>query len=609
MHYAKSLTSLFALILSVSLANAQSTSENEQSADNQLTKDVDVVNVYQPTLHKARKLRIPPLLDDTAKYRPKFTYTTISRISSVTTKPDSLSAASMSFPVYDSPYHTLVEGAIGYAPTIFGQIFYNTGSSKTQHLALRAGHLAQLGKVKLSDDSKVKAPQNDTWASLAFHRLYTRNRFGINFDFRNSAYRYYGLNTITDTLEYYNVDGTSLFGSDICNTTRQRNTTVDVDLQVANAMADTEEDISYAINGGFGLFFNRSGVRQTNVGAQCKLLFPFSKYSSAIDAVVGFNYFRTTTPVGEDTLTMSYFDRHGCDIHIYPHYEMIKDFMKLQLGLRIIAVVGDDNVSDDFIVQPDLLTNFFIGDGSVRFYAGLTGDYKQNSYRSLVAENRYLSPDSRMYVYSAADKAFVSRTAIRPSQSPILFKIGIRSSFSRHVQLHVGMDYRSLGDENIFVNRSYISTDSTTHAHSSQFALLQDDGKLLRVHTEVNVNPTDNSNVLLRATFFNYDMNYLQAWNKPQFKFEATTRFHPTDRLTVRADLTFMGKRDAYSPTLMQNETLKQYVDLNIGADYYISNQFTTFIDMNNLAASDQMQWLGYSSRRVNILAGIRYKF
>ncbi|MBQ3635486.1 MAG: hypothetical protein II951_07725 [Bacteroidales bacterium] len=574
-----------------------------------IQSDVDVINEYQPTLHVARKLRVAPFMDDTASYRPDFKYTTLGRISMVTTKPDSLTAAGMTFPAYQSPYNALVEGAIGFVPTIYGQLYYNTGNSKQRHFATRIGHLAQLGKVELENGDKVKAPQNDTWAALDYHNFSGKNRFGANFALQNSAYRYYGMHTLADTVKYLDESGTAVMGSELIDILKQRSTTVDLGLNFANVNANPKRDITFDLNGGVGLFFNNSGVRETDIKAGTKLLFPIAKLNSAIDADVFMNYYRVTTPVGEDTVVYRYFDRHGLDINVYPHYRLIKDFMELSLGLRLIATVGDDNVKDDFIVQPDLNVNFFIGDGSVRFYAGLTGDYKQNSYRQLFGENRYLSADSRMYVYSKKDSSFVARTEIKPTQSPILFKAGLRAKINKMVQMHIAMDYRSLGDENIYVNRALVAKDSSTFAHSQQFALLQDDGKLLRAHVEINVNPTDNSNILARATFFNYDMNYLGAWHKPSFRFDLNSRFKPTDRVGVHADLSFEGKRDAYSPTERSTVSLDPYIDLNIGGSYYISNQLTVTLDMNNLTAADQRRWLGYSSRRVNVLAGVRYKF
>ena len=195
--------------------------------------------------------------------------------------------------------------------------------------------------------------------------------------------------------------------------------------------------------------------------------------------------------------------------------------------------------------------------------------------------------------------------------SPILFKLGARSSFGKTVQLHLGLDFRSLGDEVFFVNRNFAQADDTvSFSHSSQFALLQDDGKLFRLHGEVNINPTENSNVRIQATYNKYSMDYLdEAWNRPSFLMTVAGHFKPVERLKVRASLDVTGKRKAFDPSRRTAVDLKSYVDLNVGANYYISNRWTAFLDLNNLCCADQQDWLGYSSRRLSAMAGITYKF
>lgn len=574
-----------------------------------IDRSVDVVNAYQPTLRRARKISVAPLMDDTATYSDKFKYQLLNRVATVTTKPDSLTAASMEFPAYKSPYRAVVEGGVGSLPSFFGQIIYTAGSSKEHHLSMRAGHLAQLGKVKLSDGSKVDAPQNETWAGLNYDHFGGNVRSGFNVNFKNLAYKYYGRHTVSDSVTYVDENGVLISGADLLGDSKQRNTTLDVDFCIGNAMADPLRKFTFGAKAALGIFGNKSGVHQTDIKFGGALRFPI-KGGAGIDADLAVNVFKVHK--GDEAPKFDFVEHSGTDIRVFPHFIMDYDYMSLRLGLRVIGAIGDDySEKDDFIVQPDLNADFFMGDGSVRLYAALTGDYGANSYRSLVERNLYVMPDGRKYIWDGKNKSYVTRYDIKPSQSPIVFKLGARAAFCKEVQLHVGIEYNSLGDEVFFLNRHLtMAYDSTTVAFAPQFAILQDDGKLFRFHGEINVTPTPNSNILFEATYSKYNMNNLEeAWYRPACELSLSGRFKPTDRLLLRARLSYEGKRKAYDPSRDTASDLDGFIDLNIGAHYYISNRWTAFLDVNNIAAADQQRWFGYSSYRFNAMAGFTYKF
>lgn len=576
---------------------------------NTIDRSVDVVNAYQPVLRKSKKINVEPLMDDTAKYSDKFKYQLLNRVSTVTTKPETLTAAGMDFPSYKSPYRAVVEAGVGTLPSFYGQILYNNGNSENHHLSLKAGHLAQLGKVKMEDDSKVEAHQNDTWAGLDYDHFGGNLRFGFDVDFANNAYNYYGQSTVVDTLNYLTEDAKSIIGSDVIGYDKQRNTTLDIRFNIGNTIANPLQKFTFTAMAGMGVFGNKSGVHQSDILFGGTLRFPVKK-AAGIDVDWAVNHFKVHE--GDEADLYDYVEHKCTDIQAIPHFRLDYDFMLLRLGVRIISVLGDDYVGkDDFIVQPDLLANFFIGDGSVNLYAGLSGDYQANSYRSLVERNKYVSPDSRKYIYDGILKRYVSRQDILHSQAPIVFDFGLRGSFSKKVQAGIGIKYKSLGDEVFFINRHFASAnDSTNVSHLSQFAILQDDGKLFNVHGEVNVNPTANSNILFEINYYKYNMNSLEeAWYRPACVLSLSGKCKPTERLALKAKLSYEGKRKAFDPTANESKNLDGFIDLNIGGNYYISNRWTAFLNINNLTASDQQRWLGYSSYRFNAMAGITYKF
>ncbi|MCI5777123.1 MAG: hypothetical protein MR215_05810 [Bacteroidales bacterium] len=596
------------MALLASMVNGFSASAQNDTI-NTVDRSVDVVNAYQPTLRRSKKINVEPIIDDTVKYSDSFKYQTLKRVSTVTTKPEPLSAAGMDFPVYNSPYRAVVEAGVGTLPSFYGQILYNNGNSENHHLSLKAGHLAQLGKVKLEDDGKVEAHQNDTWAGLVYNHFGGNLRFGFDVDFANNAYSCYGQNTIVDTVVYMTEDAKLMKGSDILSFDKQRNTSFDFMFDIGNSIADPLQKFTFKAFAGFGIWGNKSGVGQTDIHFGGRLRFPIKKVAG-FDADLVVNTFKTK--LGDESDYYDFVEHKGTDIHVEPHFRMDYDFMALRLGVRIISVIGDDYAGkDDFIVQPDLRVKFFIGDGSVKLSAGLTGDFSQNSMRSLVEQNKYVSADARKYAYDGLLKRYLTRNDIFHSQAPIIFNLDLRGSFSKTVQAGIGMTFKSLGDEVFFVNRHFATeADTTIVGYAPQFAILQDDGKLFGVHGDINVKPTANSNILFEIAYNNYNMNSLdEAWNRPKLVLSLSGKCKPTERLGIKAKLSYEGERKAYDPTTGEATTLDGFIDLNVGGNYYISNRWTAFLNINNIVAADQQRWLGYSSYSFNAMAGITYKF
>ncbi len=578
---------------------------------NTIDRSVDVVNAYQPTLRPSKKINVDPLIDDTLKYSDNYQYQLLNRVAPVSTSPEPLTPAYMDFPTYASPYRALVEAAIGSLPTLYGQILYNNGNSNNHHLALHAGHLAQLGKVTLSNDNKTKAHQNNTWASIDYNHLAGNLRLNANANLTNNTFCYYGQNNIIDSLIYTsdNNNNNNIPGTDILALDKQRNTTFDLLLALNNSLVNPLQKFTFKAYAGFSLFGNKNALHQTDIHFGGNLRFPFKKIA-AIDIDLAFNHFQTHA--GDSSLILSYAEHKSSDINIYPHFRLDYDYMTLRLGARIISVIGDKFLGkDDLLVQPDLKINFFIGNGSVCLNAGLSGDFSQNSFRTLVNQCKYLSPDSRKYIYDRQHHRYISRVDIAPSQNPIAFNFELRGAFSHKLQAAIGITYKSLTDEVFFVNRHFTTaTDTSNIALAPHFALLQDDGKLFNVHAELNINPTPNSNILLTVNYDKHSLNTLpDAYNRPALTLSLAGKAKPSDRLALKAKLTYVGQRKALNPATNTTTTLNAYPDLNISANYYISNRWTAFLKLNNLTAADQQPLLGYSSFSFHALAGITYKF
>ncbi len=592
--------------LYIVLAATALTHAAHAQSDSTITRNVDVVNTYLPTLVNPFKMQVAPELDDTMSYRPTFAYSVINKTQSINTPPDSLAPATMTFHQDESPYKALVRAAGGNYTSFMGELLYNIGLSEKYHLSLDLGHHSMLGKVKLSDDSKVKAPDSHTWVGVDFATYFKKSILTANVGFDNENYRYYGLQTLDSTQTYQLTDGTQALGSELMADKKQRRTTFDIGLGFGNKLVDPRDKFTYAARVAVGTFANKTDISEFNlrIGGDIRAPFATNYY---FGAGVDVNNFKTSVP-DESSALYTFDERKHTDVDVSPHLGVDFDHINIRMGFHMIFEMGGEE--DNLYMQPDIVGNFNIADDIFSIYAGLSGEYRANSFRQIVEENPYVSSDACNYIWKAEKGTFVEGDEMPTTQADISIIAGVKALFSKHVEMHLDMDYHSFTDELFYVNRGYQQADNDNVDYSNLFGIMTENGSLLTLGGEFNIRPTDASTIQLRAKYYKWSLDYLEeAWYKPTYEVGISTRFYPTERLKITAGLDVLGDRYAYNQTLGGKEKLKTLVDLNIGGEYYITSRWTAFANFKNCAAQDYERWLGYSSHRFNMMLGATFKF
>lgn len=606
MKYSSKLTKHMGMVAASMLMPATIYAQTD-TLQNSIERDVDVINTYLPTILNPMKMQVEPAIDDTMQYQPQFKYTVVNKTQAVSTTPDSLAAAGMKFKQDESPYKTLIKAGGGNYTSMLGEIYYNIGMSEKYHLSLGLGHHSMLGKVELPSGDKVKAPNSTTWAKADFASYFKKSALGVVLDFRNQGYEYYGQHTMGEALTYKLEDGTKVKGAELLADKKQRITNFDADINIGNQRSiDQRESFSYSLSGGFGLMSNKTGLKQTDIRAAFDMRTPI-KSSFLFDTRVGVRNFSVSVPENEGVL-YTFSERKHTDIDVTPHVGIDIDHVDLRVGLRLLFEFDDE--ADDLFLQPDIHANFNIADDIVSIYFGMSGGYRANSFRDLVAQNPYVSSDASNYVWKASKGIFEPSEVMPTTKEDIKFTGGIKAQFSRAVEMHLGIDYHTFTDELFFVNKGYKRDSNDSIGYSNLFGIIAENGKTFTAMGELNIRPTDKSNILLTAKYHDWTLDYLEEpWYKPGFEVGAQTRFYPTERLLITAGVDVMGERYAYDQTAKDKAKLPTLVDVNLGGEYYINSHWTAYLTVNNCAAQDYERWLGYTSHGLNAMAGVLFKF
>lgn len=570
------------LIAMGAFANAQT------QEDRKLDQSVQVVRDYAPTVADAVKMNQMPVMDDTATYRPSFRYSILDRVSSVTTKPELLGAARMNYRSSDILYRSFLRGGVGNYSTIGGDYTYNIAENNDYHFSFNIGHKSSVGRLKLEDGRKHDAPFHDTEGGLSFKYFFDDYTLSSNIEFDNHQYRFYGLQYLIADDDFIISDPLNpVKGSDLYTNKNERWTGVKAAVGFANNLAE-DAGVDFNTNVGLSFFNTKTGVKQNGFDIAGGANFGVDQYRGGIDASV--QHFKVSMP---DSIGPMYTfnERSSTLLTIKPHVDFDFDRLKLRAGIAIVAQIEKE--SDEFYLMPDVTATWNVADEYATFYATLKGDFRPNSYRSIIEENPFVSADVNM----------------KASATPIDITGGVRARFSPVVNFNASVGYSVFTDEHFFVNKIYINSLGETQ-YSNKFVPIYDDGSLVTAKAELTVTPGKKTLISAFARYYGWSTDNLdKAWHKNDSEFGIAWRFYPVEKLLIDGSFTLLGKRYALDPLTSSVKTLKMVSDFSVGGEYLLSQQFSIFMRLNNIIASDYYRWNGYPSHGINVFAGLTFSF
>ncbi len=266
-------------------------------------------------------------------------------------------------------------------------------------------------------------------------------------------------------------------------------------------------------------------------------------------------------------------------------------------GINVIS--ENDSIpgkTTDFRIFPALKASYQFAD-EFGFYGEFSGDVQRNTYFSFVNENPFLGPSEQL---------------LNTIQN---YKVegGIEGQFQEAFHYRAGINLSRYNQMHFFVN-SYSEGDS------SRFQLVYDDRTtVFNINAELGFKFSDVYSLGTGLDLYQYDLGTQQeAWHRPTWEFRVNNQITPIDRLLVQANVNLMGGLKALGPELSNSGaesqlnqviSLKPIADLQLKADYGITERFGIFVAGNNLLNSKNTRWLNYPVRGVQLIGGASFKF
>ncbi|MFC5623871.1 TonB-dependent receptor [Algoriphagus winogradskyi] len=440
--------------------------------------------------------------------------------------------------------------------------------------------------LQLNHQSFGKGPvlaeeSKEAHTNLGFDGSYFTDLFEVfgGLRWNQDSYQFYGLdpNYLTDeTGQFKGFDGNVLHA---------------VEAKAGIRELEKVGPISYEAQLSFRNFTDSYMVKENQFGAEGSLTFrPTEDWAGK----VGLSYFSTSPEDENYSLKRTYFA-------VRPTISYKYEAFNFTAGLNLVSENDSlEDKSSDFHVFPILKANYQFAE-EFGFFAEFSGDVQRNTYYSFVSENPYLGPSDQL---------------LNTIQN---YKVegGIEGQFGGAFSYRGAINMSRYNQMHFFVNNY---TNNLVTTDSARFSLVYDDKTtVFNINAELGYKFSDMYSLNSRLDLYQYDLStQAEAWSRPVWELRVNNQFTPIQRLIVQANLNLMGgiKARGHDMSDIFGESgpfevvkLKTIADLQLKADYGITDRISIFAEGNNLLNGKNMRWLNYPTRGIQFIGGASFKF
>jgi len=248
-----------------------------------------------------------------------------------------------------------------------------------------------------------------------------------------------------------------------------------------------------------------------------------------------------------------------------------------------------------------------------KFYAGITGGLKLNSYADLLQENPYL----------------VSDQELRATETKYKFYFGLRGDIDQQLKYDFSAGYGKMNDILFFkandLFNNTVDYSRPAYDFANTFSSVYDNGNVSEVRGSVQYFPLANLSLDAEVNFEKYDLdNTENIYNKPLVKASVGGKYLMLDKklslgakAIFRTDMTtnsYTINPDGFNPAIYTStentdDTVGGFADLNLSAEYKVHKNFSIFALGNNLLNTQYQTYKGYKVLGAQFLGGVKISF
>lgn len=537
------------------------TSSQASAQTNKLKKEVQVVRPYEPSISDANKINLQPKIVDTIKVNPNFSYSIVQRPIQTYFTPTPLSAARMiSEPLPDLRMGYMRIG-LGNTALPLAEAYLSSNRNKDYLYGAWVKLFNNNSKLELTNNLKVKAPASNIDIMAFGKRILNRQILLGDIGFNRNSRTYYG----------YFFENPALTPSN----DKQSINRLAANLEFKTTNTDSAS-LNYHAQANFHHLTDRYDLQETMVRG----LFNLNKFfgQEQFGGEISFTHYGRSNPLGS---------KNNALLQIKPWAHFFGNQWHAYAGLNIIYD-ANGNVNNTYFfprayLSYDIVSHYIIP------YVEIDGYAQENSYSLLLNQNPWLG--SNIDTWNSIYKLVVGG--------------GVKGKFSPTVSYHVNANYSIIDSLGLIVNTNYDNNNPLFN----RFNLLYENTERTTVKGEIAFDPSKLFQVKLNGAFYQYNTQTIShPWHLPDYEISGLIRYSFRNNLKLFAEIFAVGKRWAKDPT-DSPVRLKEYLDINLGAEYIYNKRMSIFVCANNITGSKYQLWYLYPTQRFNVLAGMSYKF
>ena len=261
-----------------------------------------------------------------------------------------------------------------------------------------------------------------------------------------------------------------------------------------------------------------------------------------------------------------------------PSFTFRADKFKIKGGVNVVYA------NSDFYFYPEFNASVEILEKKLSAFLNSTGGIYKNNFYQLSQYNPYLT--------TRLDQIQNTRSTV--------FSGGAKGDLS-FLEYEAQVSYAIVRDQTLFLSDE---DDART------FQPLYDDVNIWTAQATVSASPLPEleTGLSISKMFYNTSTEE-EAWHLPGFEGTLFAKYKMLDdRLRLRLDfITLSGIK--YIRDDKSTDTLKAIYDVSVGADWFFTEKFGVFANVNNIAANKGQRWNRYPTFGFNAVGGLMVRF
>ena len=515
----------------------------------------------EETIGTFGKINELPKIEDTIKKISPINYSITSKAAETQYQPAQIFASKMKNEPLKKLYRSLLKAGYGNYNTPYAEFFINNLRSRDNAFGFRFKHLSSSWDL----ENRGFSGFSDNDVQLNAKHFFKKHTLSGEMNYFRNAVHFYGYNPKD-------------FQTDYRDSTRQIFHLAEIKSNIVSHYTDTNK-LNYDIHLNSYYLADRYKTNEFYIGSNALLSSQIK--GEKLHVAVNADYYK----FGSQTDTIG----NGI-IKLNPYFEASGKKWHANLGLMAALDQFSDSTAK-FHFYPKLDIYYDVYKSILIPYAGISGDLKKNSFRSLTRINPFINSNPQL-----------KNTSINME-----FFAGFRGQFSSRINYDASISYQNVSDFALY-NIDYSSL------LQNRFSVHYADGNVLKVGGQVKYSNREKLNIGAQGYYFRYNMKDLShAWHQPDFEIRLNGNYNLQSKIILKTDFYFIGNQWALqqfnngSVWVTGPVKLKGIADINLGAEYRYSKFLSAFVQFNNLANVRYYRWDRYPTQRFNFMVGISF--